>query len=90
MRRFASWIAVAAAGSGACFAQPAHAARPTCDDLLSAVATGRSRPQVAQEFNTTEAHISACEALAKNQERQVARRERFESRRIDRGLPLDE
>jgi hypothetical protein len=57
---------------------------------LSAVASGRSRAQVAQEFGTTETRVSTCEALAASQKRQSERREHFEARRLERGLPLDE
>ncbi|MEO8602721.1 MAG: hypothetical protein ABI629_09100 [bacterium] len=68
----------------------ARAARPSCDDLLSAVNLGQSREQVARDFSTTSARIQACAELAKQHDRQEARREQFEARRAERGLPMIE
>ncbi|MDX2166389.1 MAG: hypothetical protein SF182_04975 [Deltaproteobacteria bacterium] len=89
MRGVRPWLVaiviVSAIGSGAV---AARAARPSCDDLTSALALGRTQDQVASEFGTTKARVAACVQLAAQEAMHAAQHERFEQRRADRGLPM--
>lgn len=66
----------------------AHAERPTCDDLRSALEIGRSTDEVARDFRTTQARIAACLALGEQRALHDEQRARFVARRIERGLPM--
>ncbi len=81
-------VAFGVLGFIAVAAGAAQAARPSCDDLTSALSIGRSEEQVAREFGTTQARVSACVALEAQEAMHAAQRELFESRRVDRGLPI--
>ena len=66
----------------------AQAARPTCDDLTSALSLGHTQEQVAREFGTTQARVAACVGLDAQAALHATQRRRFESRRAERGLPI--
>jgi hypothetical protein len=88
MRAVRPWlvaiVVVSVLGSGSAV----QAARPTCDDLTSALALGRSQDDVARQFDTTAARVAACAKLEEQEALHDAQRERFEERRAERGLPM--
>ena len=89
MRCVRSWlgaIVVCAALGGA--TGVAQAARPSCDDLRSALALGTTAAEVARQFHTTQARVSACLALDEQRALHASQRARFASRRTERGLPM--
>jgi hypothetical protein len=77
-------VVVSALGSGSAV----YAARPSCDDLTSALSLGRSQEEVASEFGTTAARVAACVQLEEQEALHAAQRQRFEERRAERGLPM--
>jgi hypothetical protein len=89
MRALRPWlIAIAVFSAVSTVAGAARAARPTCDDLTSALSLGHSQEQVARDFGTTQARVAACVGLDAQEALHAAQRERFESRRTERGLPI--
>lgn len=88
MRGVRPWLVaigfVSVLGSGSAV----QAARPSCDDLTSALSAGRSQEEVARAFGTTAARVAACVQLDDQEALHAAQRQRFEERRAERGLPL--
>lgn len=73
-----------AAGAVLALAGPALADRPSCEDLLSARALGKSDDQVAADFRTTAVRVEACARVAEQHERLDANRTHLEAARAQR------
>lgn len=83
------WLLALAVCTAVAWSARAHAERPTCEDLRSALEVGRSAAEVARDFHTTQARVVACVALAEQRDLHDEQRSRFEARRIERGLHMD-
>jgi hypothetical protein len=67
-------------------AGPAAAVRPSCDELLSIRAGGKSDEEILRTYGTTRARLAACDRLAEQSEHFAAQRTQFFQQRDDRGL----
>jgi hypothetical protein len=65
-------------------AGPAAADRPSCEDLLSARALGKSDEQIAATFRTTTVRVQACARVAEQHERLDANRDHVDTARAQR------
>lgn len=64
----------------------AAAVRPSCSELLSIRAGGKSDEEIVQTYGTTRARLAACDRLAEQSERFAAERTQFFQQRDERGL----
>lgn len=65
---------------------PAAAVRPSCGELLSIRAGGKSDEEIVQSYGTTHARLAACDRFAEQSERFAAERAQFFQQRNQRGL----
>jgi hypothetical protein len=69
-----------------CSVGPAAAIRPSCSELLSIRAGGKSDEEIVRTYGTTRARLAACDRLAAQSERFAAERTQFFQQRDERGL----
>jgi hypothetical protein len=67
-------------------AGPAAAVRPSCSELLSIRAGGKSDEEIIRTYGTTHARLAACDRLAAQDEHFAAERAQFLQQRDARGL----